>query len=76
MIVEETFYGCACDNCKTVFQNYLDIGFWADDDSAEEYAEEEDWIKDGDKIYCPTCAKFDHEDEDKLIIDLTRFKVK
>jgi hypothetical protein len=63
-----------CDNCREIFEDgYEGFSVFVDENQALEAADSAEWIKDGDKHYCPECAHYD--DDDNLIIDKTRFEI-
>lgn len=74
MIKEITMYYVECDNCKNSLFENEDYSCWNDESSAKDVASNMDGsIIDHDgKDYCCDCAKFD--DDDNLILDLSRIK--
>lgn len=68
MIVTEIFYGVKCDRCGTICESGDDYQYWPDEDSAIECAENDDWIEEKGKHYCPNCYAIDPEtDEIKIL---------
>ena len=73
MIYPVEMYGAGCDNCGTEYYN--DHHGWAamnDRNGIWELMDNDDWIEDDGKHYCPDC--FTHDDEDNLIINTERTK--
>ena len=66
MIKEVTMYTVVCDNCGKDVNEWEEYSCWNDAHFAQEIAMEADWIKEGDKHYCPDC--FSYDDNDNLII--------
>lgn len=66
MIKEVTMYTVVCDNCGKDANEGSEFSCWNDKEWAQEEAMECDWIKEGDKHYCPDCYEYD--DNDNLII--------
>ncbi len=70
MIIAKVFYGVKCDRCGKVYDG-ADAEYYADVDSALEYAKEEDWIEQGKKHYCQSCYVVD-EDTEEVKVRLPR----
>jgi hypothetical protein len=71
---EITMYYVECDNCKeSLFEND-EYSCYTDEISAKDVAMDIDGsvINHEGKDYCSSCAKFN--DDDAIIIDITRFK--
>lgn len=66
MIITEKFYAVECDVCGKQSENYDGICFWADKETSEEQAMDNELHEEGNKHYCPNCHSFD--DNDELII--------
>lgn len=66
MIQKVEMFTVVCDNCGEDAGVDSDYSCWNDESAAVEMATESDWIKDGDKHYCPKCYSYD--DEDNLIL--------
>lgn len=79
MISEEKCYCGVCDNCGEIFDNGEYSLFPLESDVREQMSERE-WytgIVDPDhngKHYCPECFKYDEEIDDKIIVDIARYK--
>lgn len=70
MIAKVEMYTIVCDNCGVDIASMQDYSCWHDSDYAEQNADESDWIKEGDKHYCPDC--FSYDDDDNIIIKAER----
>jgi hypothetical protein len=68
MITEIKMFGCDCDNCGEVWEDWHSgyIALIDKDSIANRVAEDDEWYSDGNTHYCPKCFKID--DEDNLII--------
>jgi len=67
MIIKARFFAVECDNCKNQAHGQEEWPYWYSGIiEVEENAMESEWLKEGDKHYCPDC--FSYDDEDKLII--------
>lgn len=74
-IFEAKCYGVECDICKDVYVNeYSGLSVWVDDDSAIEEAQEDGWLIEDGKCYCPNCYEID--EEDKVVIKSDRLEGK
>ena len=63
-VFEEKCCGVQCDHCKETYINeHSGFGFWTDKNTDKEEADDDGWIDDGDKIYCPNCAEINDDDE-------------
>ena len=69
MIIEKTFYGLKCDNCKDDYDGG-DYAYFDDVYFTFESAECDEWTKiesHGEtKHYCPGCYEFDDNDKFKI----------
>lgn len=66
-IFEETAYGVQCDVCGKVYMNeHSGFSLWTDANSPKEEAQEDYWLIEGRKCYCPECYEID--DNDCIII--------
>lgn len=65
MIVSEIFYGVKCNRCGGLHDDG-EHTYWFDESTAEEYAQNSDWISIKGKHYCPECYSFDEERDDNL----------
>lgn len=82
MIHKEECFCVTCDNCGETFSDYHSgYAIFVDTNQANEYLDNNQWFTGHEtdpehkgKHYCPDCFKEDPEDEDKIIIDLTRAK--
>lgn len=62
-IFNEKMYGIQCDVCKDVYRNaHSGYAMYVDEDSAKEEAQEEYWLIEGGKCYCPKCFEIDEDD--------------
>ena len=62
MIKSVTMYSVVCDRCgKQFIDEFNGIVAWLDEETAKEQAIESEWVKIGDKLYCPYCYEFDDE---------------
>lgn len=67
MIESVTMYTAICDGCGKSNDTAIDgIVAWTDPDDARLDAINDEWLEDGDKIYCPDCAEMD--DNDQIIL--------
>ena len=64
MLQKVEMYSIICDNCKEICGD--EIVAWADKSHMETVAMESDWLKEGDKHYCPDCYSYD--DDDNLVL--------
>lgn len=64
MIKESTMYNMTCDGCGCE----LDEQYWNDPEVVTDNANEANWKQIDGKDYCPTCYKYD--DNDNLITRL------
>jgi len=55
-----------CDHCQLNIGMNEEYSCWSDDSYAEENAMESDWLKQGDKHYCPDCYGYDDNDDMEL----------
>lgn len=66
-IFEEKAYGIECDVCKDVYVNeHSCFSLWADENSVKEEAQEDYWLIEDGKCYCPHC--FEIDDDDNVVI--------
>lgn len=57
--VKEYFYNTECDCCGSLCNDE----YWRVDETyADEDLQQYDWIKRGDKYYCPNCWHYDEND--------------
>lgn len=71
--IKETFIGVQCDNCREFFENTDGASFFVDKNSARDEATSwGEFFEHKGNHYCRQCAKTD--DDDKLIIDISRKK--
>ncbi len=54
MIKSKPYYWVTCDKCGKRC-DYYEHSAWAEEWTAVEYAEADDWITHGDKHFCPDC---------------------
>jgi hypothetical protein len=66
MIKEVKMYTVICNNCGSDVCEDAEYSCWNEISFAENIAMEDDWIKEGDKHYCPDC--FTYDDDDNLVI--------
>jgi len=78
MYTKTEVYSIVCDNCQDLFIDDRDSGqcYWEIADEARVEADEYGWHHDADnnKHYCPECHTIN--DNDELVIDMTRTKPK
>lgn len=67
MIKEVKMYTVVCDNCGRDVNENADYSCYNDKVFAQDVAMESDWLKEGDKHYCPNCYTYD--DEDNLVVN-------
>ena len=68
-IFEEKAYGVTCDVCKEIYMNeHSGFSLWVDENSAKEKAQEDGWLFEGERCYCPNCYEID-EDDNVIIMD-------
>lgn len=72
MIKQVVMFTVVCDNCGADVNDGAEYSCWNNESYVEEIASESNWIKDGDRHYCPDCHSFD--DEDNLIIVENNYK--
>lgn len=79
MIKEVKSVMLSCDNCgDTYINDHSGFSIFLDEGNVTEEARDDDWYVDGSdpehqgKHYCPLCFKYHPEDDDKIIINLTR----
>lgn len=81
MISKEECYIGTCDNCGEIFHDGEYSMFPLTSDVKDEM-ENCDWYADGTdsdhkgKHYCPDCFKFHETEDDKIIVDLTKSKIR
>lgn len=62
-IFEEKAYGVQCDVCSKVYMNeYSGFSLWTDESSPREEAQDDHWLIEDGKCYCPDCFEIDEED--------------
>lgn len=61
-IFEEKCFGVQCDNCKKMYEDYNGFTIFVDKDSAIENAQDDSWLIDSNKCYCPDCYAIDEDD--------------
>lgn len=67
MILKEIFYAVKCDRCGTINQE-TDNAFWNDESTAENQANDNEWLCNvPGKHYCPNCHTV-NEDTDEITI--------
>lgn len=65
MLQKVEMYTVVCDNCGVDIGVTQEYSCWNDELYAQENAMENEWLKEGDKHYCPKCYSYD---DDNLII--------
>lgn len=62
-VFEEKAYGIQCDVCGEIYRNE-NSGFslWVDKNSAKEEAQEDYWLIEDGKCYCPKCFEIGEDD--------------
>lgn len=66
-------FALECDNCKEIYQqSHSDYSIWIIESDAWDNAQDDDWVKNEEKHYCPDCYTYD--DNDKLFIRHERTK--
>lgn len=64
-------YICTCDNCECDYEEYDLYMVYPDQEEADNAVRNNgEWIREGDKYYCPDCFRYD--ENDNLIIDKSR----
>ncbi len=67
MIIKEIFYAVKCDRCGKI-NNEDDTSFWSDESTAENQANDDEWLCNiPGKHYCPNCFTV-NDDTDETII--------
>lgn len=67
MILKEIFYAVKCDRCGTINQE-TDNAFWCDESTAENQANDDEWLCNvPGEHYCPNCF-ITNEDTDEVKI--------
>lgn len=74
MIKAFNTYTILCDNCGVDLCENDEFSGWDDIDWLIQGADEANWYTEDGKHYCEECYSWD--DEDKLVLDETRKKVK
>ena len=81
MIHEEKCYCATCDNCgETYTDEHSGFSLYADENSCHEAMDNDSWYTGYDdsehkgKHYCPDCFKYEENEEDKIIVDVSRKK--
>jgi len=75
MIEKVEMYTVVCDNCgEDAGADSDDGSCWSDKAVAEEIALESEWIKEGEKHYCPDC--WSRDDDDNLVLKVIEGEVK
>ena len=67
MIIAEILYGCQCDRCGVLYEDYNSIALQSDRYEAFARASEDGWNDVGEKHYCPECHAID-EEGDSIIV--------
>lgn len=63
-VFEEKAYGIQCDVCGKVYMNvHSGFSLWNDENSAKEEAQEDYWLIEDGKCYCPDCFEIDEDDK-------------
>lgn len=63
-IITNVFYAVKCDRCGELHENFDDSSFYFDKNSALEDIENDEWIEQDNKHYCPNCYIVDEETDD------------
>lgn len=58
MIKQVTMFRLLCDNCGADVNEGQEYSCWNDKDYAKDVAMQANWIKEGDKHYCPKCFSY------------------
>ena len=66
MLKEVKMFTMVCDGCGKDVNEDTQYSCWNDVGYLNDLADDEGWIKDGDKDYCIKC--FEYDDNDDLII--------
>ena len=66
MTKEITIYTLICDNCGKDSNEHSEYSGWDEIDFVKQQADEDGWISEEDKDYCPSC--FSYDDNDILVI--------
>lgn len=81
MIHEEKCYCGTCDNCGETYMNdHSGFSLFVDENSCHEEMDNDGWYtgyddpEHEDKHYCPKCFKHHPDEDDKIIVDLSRKK--
>lgn len=62
-IFEEKAYGAQCDVCGIVYMNeYSGFSLWVDTNSVKEEIQDDYWLVEDGKCYCPKCYDIDDND--------------
>lgn len=62
-VFEEKAYGIQCDVCEKVYMNeHSGFSLWSDESSVKEEAQEDHWLIENGKCYCPDCFEIDEDD--------------
>lgn len=63
-IFEETMYGVQCDRCKKIYEEYHSGStVFVDKESVMEAAQDDNWLIEDSKCYCPDCYECGEDDE-------------
>lgn len=81
MITEEKCYVGSCDNCQESYtDDHSGFSMFVDEESLHERMDGDGWYTGYDdpehdgKHYCPHCYKQHPEEDDKIIVDISRKK--
>lgn len=62
-VFEEKTYGIQCDVCgKTYMNEHTGFSLWVDENTAKEEAQDDYWLIEKGKCYCPDCFDIDPDD--------------
>lgn len=60
---EEKSFGIQCDVCEKVYMDeHSGFTLWVDEASAREAAQDDYWLIEDGKCYCPDCFEIDEND--------------
>lgn len=65
-------FAISCDNCHDVYENNSGYSLFADEQATNEELNDDEWLTQGEKHYCPLC--YSYNDNDELIINKERFE--
>ena len=61
-VLQNKTYSVKCDVCEKTFENFKGISLFLSRDTAMEEAQDDYWLIDKHKCYCPECYEVTYDD--------------